>query len=126
MVGPPSSEVARPRRVVRADSGDLWISVPLAPRRAQLDPPVRTAGALRPRCSPRDSACSESTPAREATVLFKIALTVLVVWGLGVAGLYTIGQIVHVLLLVGLMLLLLSFARAHDAAARQQGSGEHR
>jgi hypothetical protein len=36
------------------------------------------------------------------------------------AGVYTIGQTVHVLLLVGLMLLLLSCARAHDAAVRQQ------
>jgi hypothetical protein len=59
----------------------------------------------------------------EATVLFKIALALLVVWGLGIAGLYSIGQVVHVLLLVGLMLLLLSFAKAHDAAARRNGPG---
>ena len=57
----------------------------------------------------------------EATMLFKIALALLVVWGVGIAGVYAVGQAVHVLLLVGLMLLLLSFARAHDAAARRQG-----
>jgi hypothetical protein len=54
-------------------------------------------------------------------VLFKIALALLVTWGIGIAGLYTIGRMVHVLLLVGLMLLLLSFAKSHDAAARRQG-----
>jgi hypothetical protein len=59
-------------------------------------------------------------------VLFKIALTLLVIWGLGVAGLYVVGQIVHVLLLVGLMLLLLSFAKAHDGAARRQGPGANK
>jgi hypothetical protein len=56
-------------------------------------------------------------------VLFKIALTLLATWGIGVAGLYTMGQLVHVLLLVGLLLLLLSFAKAHDAAARRKGPG---
>ena len=56
-------------------------------------------------------------------MLFKIALALLIAWGLGIAGLYTIGQLVHVLLLVGLMLLLLAFAKAHDAAARHQGPG---
>jgi hypothetical protein len=35
------------------------------------------------------------------------------------------GQIVHVLLLVGLMLLLLSFAKAHDASTRRQGPGSN-
>ena len=56
-------------------------------------------------------------------MLFKIALALLFVWGLGIAGVYAIGQIVHVLLLVGLMLLLLSFARAHDSAVRGRGPG---
>ncbi|MEO5820586.1 MAG: hypothetical protein ABIT71_08770 [Vicinamibacteraceae bacterium] len=56
-------------------------------------------------------------------MLFKVALALLVAWGLGIAGVYAIGQIVHVLLLVGLMLLLLSFAKAHDAATHRQGPG---
>ena len=57
----------------------------------------------------------------EATVLFKTALALLVTWGLGIAGVYAVGQMVHVLLLVGLMLLLLSFAKSHDSAVRRQG-----
>jgi hypothetical protein len=60
----------------------------------------------------------------ETTMLFKIALGLLLVWVLGIAGVYAVGQIVHVLLLVGLMLLLLSFARAHDAAVRRQGGAD--
>ena len=56
-------------------------------------------------------------------MLFKVALALLVAWGLGIAGVYTAGQIVHVLLLVGLLLLLLSFAKAHEAATRRQGPG---
>jgi hypothetical protein len=59
-------------------------------------------------------------------MLFKVALGLLVVWGLGIAGVYAAGQIVHVLLLVGLLLLLLSFAKAHDAASRGPGSGSAR
>jgi hypothetical protein len=57
-------------------------------------------------------------------MLFTIALALLLVWALGVAGVYAAGQIVHVLLLVGLMLLLLSFARAHDAAVRRRGGAD--
>jgi hypothetical protein len=56
-------------------------------------------------------------------MLFKVALALLVAWGLGIAGVYAAGQIVHVLLLVGLLLLLLSFAKAHEAATRRQGPG---
>ena len=59
-------------------------------------------------------------------MLFTIALALLLAWGLGIAGVYAVGQIVHVLLLIGLMLLLLSFAKAHDAAARRQGPGTER
>ena len=52
---------------------------------------------------------------------FKIALVLLCAWVLGVAGAYRIGDRVHVLLLVGLMLLLLAFLKAHDAAVRHGG-----
>ena len=41
----------------------------------------------------------------------------LIAWLLGVLGLYRIGNLVHVLLLVGLMLLLLGALKARDAAA---------
>jgi hypothetical protein len=56
-------------------------------------------------------------------MLLTIALALLIVWGLGIAGVFATGQIVHVLLLAGLMLLLLSFAKAHDAAAHRRGPG---
>ena len=54
-------------------------------------------------------------------MLFKIALVLLIAWLLGVLGAYPGGDLVHVLLLVGLMLLLLAFLRARDAAARAGG-----
>ena len=49
-------------------------------------------------------------------MLLKIACVLLVVWLLGVLGLYSIGDLVHVLLLVGLMLLLLGVLKAREAA----------
>ncbi len=54
-------------------------------------------------------------------MLFKIAFALLAIWLLGVVGLYSVGDLVHVFLLVGLMLLLLAFLRARDAAARRAG-----
>ena len=54
-------------------------------------------------------------------MLFKIALVLLAAWLLGLVGLYNIGDLVHVLLLVGLLLLLLAFLRARDAAERRAG-----
>ena len=56
-------------------------------------------------------------------MLFKIALALLAVWLVGVLGLYTIGDRVHVLLLVGLGLLLLACLRTRDAAVRRAVSG---
>ena len=44
------------------------------------------------------------------------ALVLLAAWLVGVLGVYSVGNAVHVLLLVGLMLLLLSFLRGRDAA----------
>jgi hypothetical protein len=52
-------------------------------------------------------------------MLLKAAITLLVLWVVGLA--YGIGQVIHFLLLVGLMLLLLSFAKTHEAATRSQG-----
>ena len=56
-------------------------------------------------------------------MLFRIALVLLAAWLLGVVGVYTVGDLVHVLLLVGLMLLLLAFLRARDAAVRRAVGG---
>jgi len=51
-------------------------------------------------------------------MLLKIGLVLLVAWLLGIVGLYRLGQNVHFLLLVGLMLLLLGFLKARDAARK--------
>ena len=48
-------------------------------------------------------------------MLLKVALVLLVAWGIGVLGVYRAGSLVHVLLLVGLMLLLLAFVKGRDA-----------
>jgi hypothetical protein len=61
------------------------------------------------------------------TTLFTLALSLLVVWLLGVLGLFRIGELVHVLLLAGLMLLLVAALKGRDAAAahrRDAGSRE--
>lgn len=52
-------------------------------------------------------------------MLFKIAIALLAAWVIGVLGVYRVGDLVHVLLLGGLMLLLLAFLRARDAVARR-------
>jgi hypothetical protein len=57
-------------------------------------------------------------------MLFKIAFVLLIAWLLGVSGVYTIGDLVHVLLLVGLMLLLLAFLRGREAAVRDASGSE--
>jgi hypothetical protein len=49
-------------------------------------------------------------------MLLKIAMVLLAAWLLGVLGVYRVGDVVHVLLLVSLMLLLLGLLRARDAA----------
>ena len=56
-------------------------------------------------------------------MLFKIAMLLLVPWLLGVVGVYRVSDLVHVLLLVGLMLLLLTFVRAREAAVRRSRGG---
>ena len=60
-------------------------------------------------------------------MLLKIAFVLLIAWVLGVVGLYRIGDLVHVLLLIGLMLLLMGALKARDAAVargRDGGSGK--
>ena len=60
-------------------------------------------------------------------MLLKIAFALLIVWLLGVLGLYRIGDLVHMLLLVGLMLFLLGALKARDAGiarGRDVGSGK--
>jgi hypothetical protein len=52
-------------------------------------------------------------------VLIVLALVTLGAWLLGLFQFYRFGDIVHVLLLVGLMLLLLGGLKARDAALRR-------
>jgi hypothetical protein len=51
-------------------------------------------------------------------MLFKVGFVLLAVWSLGLAGVYRMGDLFHVFLLVGLLLLLIGFLRARDAAVR--------
>jgi hypothetical protein len=51
-------------------------------------------------------------------MLLKAALALLATWLLGVFGLYSAGDLVHVFLLGGLMLLLLAFLKARDTVTR--------
>ena len=56
----------------------------------------------------------------------KAALLLLFIWLLGVVGVYDVGRLVHVPLLVGLMLLLLAFLKARDAAASDRTDSDTR
>jgi hypothetical protein len=51
-------------------------------------------------------------------MLLKSGLVLLAAWLLGMLGVYRLGQSVHIFLLVGLMLLLLGFLKARDAAGK--------
>jgi hypothetical protein len=52
-------------------------------------------------------------------MLWKIALVLLFIWLLGVLGVYEVGELVHIPLFAGLMLLPIAFMRARDAASRE-------
>jgi hypothetical protein len=52
-------------------------------------------------------------------MLFKSGLIVLVTWPVGVLFFRSVGDLVHVPLLVGLALLMLAFLRAREAALRR-------
>lgn len=51
-------------------------------------------------------------------MLFTAAIVLLAIWLLGMVGVYRVGDLVHVSLLVGLMLLLLAVLKARDTALR--------
>ena len=52
-------------------------------------------------------------------MLFTIALIVLGAWVVSLSGVFPGGDLAHVLLLVGLMLLLLAFVKGREAALRR-------
>ena len=55
-------------------------------------------------------------------MLFKAAIALFVVWLLGMFGVYGGGDLVHIFLVAGGLLLLLAFLKARDAAIRPPGS----
>jgi len=55
-------------------------------------------------------------------MLFKTAFALLILWLLGMFGVYRVGDLTHVFLLVGLMLLLLAVLKAREAALRRPES----
>jgi hypothetical protein len=57
-------------------------------------------------------------------MLFIVAFALLALWSVGLMGLYPSGDLFHVLLLVGLMLLLLAFLRGRDAVIRRATRGD--
>ena len=59
-------------------------------------------------------------------MLFKSAVVLLGAWLVAVLGLYRIGELAHVLLLLGLLLLLLAVVKSRDAAIRQAASQNSR
>src|SRR5688572_32181974 len=85
----------------------------------------RRAVAFRVRRS-RQGEFARALITRRRDMFIKAGFVLLVVWLLGILGVYRGGTLVHVLLLVGLMLLLLGFLKARDTAAdgeAQSGSG---
>ena len=59
-------------------------------------------------------------------MLLKAALLLLFVWLLGAVGIYDVGIIVHVLLLVGLMLLLIGVLKGRDAVEANRPDPDQR
>jgi hypothetical protein len=57
-------------------------------------------------------------------MLFKIALALLAAWLIGVVATDRLGDVVHVLLLIGLMMLLLAFLRHRDGVPRRIGPSD--
>lgn len=55
-------------------------------------------------------------------MLLKVAFVVLLLWLVGVLGVYEAGSFVHVLLMVGLMMLLLGVLKARDTASHHRSS----
>ena len=51
----------------------------------------------------------------------KAAFALLTIWLLGMVGVYRVGDLAHIFLLVGLMLLLLAVLKARDAEVRSPG-----
>jgi uncharacterized membrane protein YtjA (UPF0391 family) len=60
----------------------------------------------RERCSPKRQ--------EELTMLFTLALILLIAWALGLGGVYAIGSIVHVLLVIAIVLFLVGLISGRE------------
>jgi hypothetical protein len=67
----------------------------------------------------------DDSKAKGGKSLLKAALIVLAVWLVGVLGLYEAGNLVHVLLLVGLLMLLLGALKARDEVRHHDADSAH-
>ena len=64
----------------------------------------------------RDSASAQPSDRRRLTVLYTIAVVLLVLWLLGMVSGYTIGAFIHVLLVVAIVLLLVQVISGRTVA----------
>lgn len=55
-------------------------------------------------------------------MVFKVACVLLLLWLVGLFAIEQAGDLIHVLLLIGLMLLLVSFLKAREAAIQRARS----
>jgi hypothetical protein len=134
MVGPPSWVV------IRLEDGICWAGRIIAIRRPAAWHVVRPVGtcvsrtgaltpsfasshtpklANDPHCGAPEHRLPDVRLRIGGEMLVKVAFVLLAVWLLGLFGVYGFGDLFHVFLLVGLMLLLLAFLRARDAAVRR-------
>ncbi len=105
MVGPPSSWSL-------ADHEETGVRLGC---NSSAHPPVLILQAFRLTTGASD----RSGPRSGGEMLFKSSAALLVAWLLGLFIPFGVGDLVHVLLLAGLMLSLLSFAKTRDAAVRR-------
>ena len=121
---PPVVVTGHPEHVFEGSANLVAPDLALAP----ILPAMRIAGHLATPFIPQlTDGLSRSWLRSGGQILLKIVFVLLIAWPLGVLGLYRIGDLVHVLLLVGLTLLPLGALAARDAAAaraRDVGSGQ--
>ena len=66
---------------------------------------------------PLSSGKREGDLVGEVTMLFTLAVVLLIAWLLGIVGIYTIGSFVHVLLVVAIVLFVVGFLNGRRSLA---------